>query len=821
MTRYNTGYPVPSPAMPDVWDNNETIDSFVNSPENSVTTRTGIVRDTMFGMQKKADEQRIAASVALAEQMDSQESAFNAAQTDKEDRFQGFLNSSGYVFLGNYENGPFQFSARNQYIRYNNQYYRLNAATDVGFTTTGTDATSFASDVTHFVLMDGDTLRQDLGSGDGFKMVGRCASLSSLRLTEPAVDGQWIVLEKAIPGGQIINEILTYDAADTVSPDNGYSVFVTANGRRWKADLSKGYNPLFLLGAVGYESISSCINKIAYDLAVLWGNKKGVIDYCTTIRIPGMPRGETRYHVTGAIHIPSFVTLKMDVDTYFDYYNVTNTDAIIIDNSYFPMLLDSAYDTSSTARPRSVLLWETERDIFTGGRLILTHPIGSARTSNAGITIGNTATGYIDVRGCRVRNFASLGFYYGIKINPIDNYINTFDGFHLGRNNYGVAVLGDTKNNAGERFLFRDGTLADSDSDLIYIENNAFELFFHGCSLDYPTGDMVKITKNGNALVIFSQCHIEGVQGMLVNVVSANTFPKYGKKIVFVGTMIDIGSGQSGAGGWNKTWFFSSVINTYVIIEKSCRVWSSTSTMSQAKTAYQSLIVSGQPANNAIVLDFPQNIEDMLDASTVLLGRFTAAGEDKRVISTNRFSGTDGTPYVSSVSAADRWGWYAVNGAWTYSPADTNDGDGLQSISLTSDNVNNVYYLICALPYSVMSQDKFRALGSIKVASGYSGGVNVSCLIEVRSLLTMNSSAVSETTLATTYSPAIDVAAIASSNGRIDKFQGFCTQAGQVNSFSNQTHPMQYVRVGLRISGFTGTISLKIPTVTSHRLLSD
>lgn len=175
MTQYNTGYPVPSPAMPDVWDNNETIDSFVNSPEISVTTRTGIVRDTMFGMQKKADEQRIAASVALAEQMDSQESAFNAAQTDKEDRFQGFLNSSGYVFLGNYENGPFQFSARNQYIRYNNQYYRLNAATDVGFTTTGTDATSFANDVTHFVLMDGDTLRQDLGSNEeglGTNLIG-------------------------------------------------------------------------------------------------------------------------------------------------------------------------------------------------------------------------------------------------------------------------------------------------------------------------------------------------------------------------------------------------------------------------------------------------------------------------------------------------------------------------------------------------------------------------------------------------------------------------------------------------------------------------
>ncbi|HBQ1525259.1 TPA: hypothetical protein L7K74_004813, partial [Klebsiella pneumoniae] len=92
---------------------------------------------------------------------------FDAAQLDRANRFEQFLLSSGYVFLGDYEDGPFQFSARNQYIRYNNQYYRLNAATDVCFTTTGTDATSFANDVTHFVLMDGDTLRQNLGSGDG------------------------------------------------------------------------------------------------------------------------------------------------------------------------------------------------------------------------------------------------------------------------------------------------------------------------------------------------------------------------------------------------------------------------------------------------------------------------------------------------------------------------------------------------------------------------------------------------------------------------------------------------------------------------------
>ncbi|WP_395263193.1 hypothetical protein [Klebsiella quasipneumoniae] len=55
---YNTGNPVPSSAMPDAWDNNATIDKFVNSTEMTVVTRTGVERDTMAGMQKKADDQR-------------------------------------------------------------------------------------------------------------------------------------------------------------------------------------------------------------------------------------------------------------------------------------------------------------------------------------------------------------------------------------------------------------------------------------------------------------------------------------------------------------------------------------------------------------------------------------------------------------------------------------------------------------------------------------------------------------------------------------------------------------------------------------------
>lgn len=148
-----TNKQIPSEDPRDLKFNAGKIDEEVNGSADYYTDRFGVQRLTNTGRNNQ----------------------FQDAQTQREYDFQQFLLSSGYEFLGDYENGPFQFSARNQYIRYDNQYYRLNAATDVGFTTTGIDATSFSSDVTHFVLMDGDTLRQQLASteeGMGASLVG-------------------------------------------------------------------------------------------------------------------------------------------------------------------------------------------------------------------------------------------------------------------------------------------------------------------------------------------------------------------------------------------------------------------------------------------------------------------------------------------------------------------------------------------------------------------------------------------------------------------------------------------------------------------------
>ncbi|HDZ2831202.1 TPA: hypothetical protein RSS87_002451, partial [Klebsiella pneumoniae] len=163
MPFYLTRDPVPSADMRNVFDNAQNLDLALNDLTSSLwTDRLGRSRMSWFGLESAFSVKLSDFESRFTSQIVEQEATFDASQADKENRFQHFLVSSGYVFLGDYENGPFQFRARNQYIRYNNQYYRLNAATDVGFTTTGTDATSFANDVTHFVLMDGDTLRQEL-----------------------------------------------------------------------------------------------------------------------------------------------------------------------------------------------------------------------------------------------------------------------------------------------------------------------------------------------------------------------------------------------------------------------------------------------------------------------------------------------------------------------------------------------------------------------------------------------------------------------------------------------------------------------------------
>ncbi|HBQ2041207.1 TPA: hypothetical protein L7M60_004905, partial [Klebsiella pneumoniae] len=166
-------------------------------------------------------------------------------------------------------------------------------------------------------------------SHDGYRLIGKCPSISVLRVTEPTEEWQSIILHRSIPEGHEINTVLWYDAEDTKTPDDGYSVFVTGKGARWKADVSRGIDVRLAglladnsnLGTVLNAVINGEVNKIKAA-----GTIKGAI---TNIFIPASRK---TYTVDTSVFIPSFMCLNTDGYVYMNYPSTTGS-AFSINNA--------------------------------------------------------------------------------------------------------------------------------------------------------------------------------------------------------------------------------------------------------------------------------------------------------------------------------------------------------------------------------------------------------------------------------------------------------------------------------------------------------
>ena len=79
-----------------------------------------------------------------------------------EQRFNLFIQNSGYKVIGDYTAGPLTITEYNQVIRYQGELWKITASTNIPFTTTGNDATSWVTDSVHFVSVGDGALRQEL-----------------------------------------------------------------------------------------------------------------------------------------------------------------------------------------------------------------------------------------------------------------------------------------------------------------------------------------------------------------------------------------------------------------------------------------------------------------------------------------------------------------------------------------------------------------------------------------------------------------------------------------------------------------------------------
>lgn len=143
MTTYFTKNPLGSTSPYDLFDNAQNFDIAVNSITEVIwKDRFGNDRKTYWGMEQ----------------------LFSAQLLSQEQRFNLFIQNSGYKVIGDYTEGPLTITEYNQLIRYDGELWKLTAATDIPFTTTGNDSTSWVNDSTHFVSIGDAVLRQNLAS---------------------------------------------------------------------------------------------------------------------------------------------------------------------------------------------------------------------------------------------------------------------------------------------------------------------------------------------------------------------------------------------------------------------------------------------------------------------------------------------------------------------------------------------------------------------------------------------------------------------------------------------------------------------------------
>ncbi|WP_174508893.1 hypothetical protein [Klebsiella oxytoca] len=335
MSTYKTGNPLGSAAVKDLFDNAENLDFALNSLTALIwIDRLGKTRRSFFGM----------------------ESAFVTQFTSQENRFNAFIQSSGYQIVGDYTAGPLTITEYNQLIRYNNELYKLTAATDIPFTTAGnTDETWNSTDAAHFVSVGDAALRQDLGAIDGFKYIGQVPSFEALRKTTPSYEGQTIRLSAYYSGWAQTPHGIPYGRgeyvaipADGLIDDGGFTCITNSGGDlAWRLVITDNLLPLENFGCIPDSTrftdgtdctpgMNACFAAaIKYGLGVRGISTGQSTRNSTTFYLVSAPIVATGVHVIeGDIHIKvnsssfdktdyDYVFLLGDPDT--NYSTIQNT----------------------------------------------------------------------------------------------------------------------------------------------------------------------------------------------------------------------------------------------------------------------------------------------------------------------------------------------------------------------------------------------------------------------------------------------------------------------------------------------------------------
>ncbi|EPY1497627.1 phage tail fiber protein [Klebsiella quasipneumoniae] len=365
----------------------------------------------------------------------------------------------------------------------------------------------------------------ELAASDGLKWIGKCQSVSALRATEPTYDGQAITLARTSTSGPLVNAVLTYDASDSTTADDGYSVFVTPNGARWKTDVSKGVDVRLHenIKADG-SNIGSVINDIQAKEVQKIVAARSVNAANRLIIIPAKFINDAAMDLILDEGIKKcslfYIVFKGDVTL---NYEALSGVAVDIDNTYYYNNYGlSGWDIGLVVHQHTGCFKSDGGTIHIKGAMhdgIVAGTItaGNAPSSAHGLKYGNTSgsdvsTDILNVRTHLVENVKCTGFLGGFDFTMKSTYLNSLVNYYAMYNIYGFNNTIADVSNGGERLTFENGIISNNVAHGINWGAISAGIEFRGVSIDYNGGDAIHMTYygRGNRFNFTGQCWIEG-----------------------------------------------------------------------------------------------------------------------------------------------------------------------------------------------------------------------------------------------------------------------------------------------------------------------
>lgn len=196
-----TNKPIPSEDPRDLKFNAGKIDEVVNSDAHYYTDRFGVRRWTIAGFQYTAEEA---------------------------------IRNYGYITIDSFEDGA-TLTLPNQVLRYEatGEYYRWDGEFPKTVPSSSTPETAGGVGLGAWVSVGDAALRTELSFSDGYKLIGECPDILTLRTIEPQFNGQAIRLRSHTTGynlgGGVFRAVL--DGSDKT--DNNGTVIKTSGGSVW------------------------------------------------------------------------------------------------------------------------------------------------------------------------------------------------------------------------------------------------------------------------------------------------------------------------------------------------------------------------------------------------------------------------------------------------------------------------------------------------------------------------------------------------------------------------------------------------------------